>query len=261
MFRPLISLVITLCLPSWLFSEELETFTNEAGQSIRAELIELSDNNHAVTMRLESGLKIEALVSAFSKEDQQRILRWWEQKQAEKALLSERDRINVTVKLNRKSKSNGRYDGYWNVDDKTKAFFPEIVLENEELNTFTNNEIRVIIVATDLRYTDQKLIVSASTIKTDLRERSETFLEGTPFRLRQYEYDSSYSNYEYKYGYEYEGYVVVIKNSKGEITHTRASRSKYLSNIKTINNCEAGEIYGEDLNHKMNASPSSYYVR
>jgi hypothetical protein len=212
-------------------------------------------------MRLENGLKIEAYLNVFSEGDQKRITQWWSKQQADKQLLNEAHRIDVNVNLNRKSNKNSRYSGYPEIDDKTEAFFPEIIITNDELEKFKDNEVRVIIVANDLRNPDQKLIVSATTIKTDFLDRTKNFLEGDPFRLRKYEYDSSYSSYEYKYGYEFEGYVVVIKNSKGQVTHTRASKSKYLSNLKTIYKCKAGEIYGEDINVKLDASPNSYFVR
>ena len=181
MFRlyPLI-LLITFLWTSHGSAGELETFTNEAGQSIRAELIELDSSGKTVTMRLESGLKIDALLSAFSSQDQKRIKEWWQQVQADKRLLKEDHRINFTVKLNRKSKSNGRYSDYYNYDDKTKSFFPEIIIENDELERFTGNEVRLVLLAEDLHYPERRVIVSTSTIKTDFTDRGTTYLEGTP---------------------------------------------------------------------------------
>ena len=55
--------------------------------------------------------------------------------------------------------------------------------------------------------------------------------------------------------------VVVIKNSKGEITHFRATKAKYISNMKLIYECEAGQIYDESVSRKLNVSPNSYFVR
>ncbi len=240
---------------------ELQTFTNDAGQTIEAELIELSSDGGTVTLRLANGRKIEALLAAFSRDDQKKIEAWWQEVQASKQVLSEGARLNVTAKMNRKSTRNDRDSGYYSsVDDKTVAFYPEVVIENEEWNTFTGNEVRLVIVAEDLRYPSRRLVVSASTLKTDLAEHSKTLLEGEPFRLRFYEYDSHYSNYEYKYGYKYEGYIVVIKNSAGEVTHTRASKTKYLSNLEEIYRCKAGDVYEEDLEHKLNIGPNSYFV-
>ncbi|HAV12591.1 MAG TPA: hypothetical protein DCX06_03705 [Opitutae bacterium] len=252
--------IFCLLLPHLVFAE-FETFTNEAGQSLEAELLELDKAGQVVTLRMRAGNKIEARLDAFSIDDRKRIRKWWKGVQADKLLLQPDSRIEISAKMNRKSRDNARYDWYYRVDDKTKSFFPEVLIRNDELLTFKGNTIRVVIVAEDLEYKHQKLIVSASTMKSDFLDRGDTILESDAFRLRVYEYDSDYSNYDYAYGYEYEGYIVVIKNSKGEITHTRASKTKYLSNMKMIMNCKAGEIYDEDLNHKLNARPNSYFVQ
>lgn len=260
-FTKLAALILALGgLPfhSWA---DFETFTNESGQSIEAELVELNKAGNEVTIRFRNGTETDAMVSAFCVEDRKRIRNWWKGVQAARELLSPDSRIEISAKMNRKSKNNDRYSWYSSVDDKTKSFFPEVLIRNDELLTFKGNTIRVVIIAEDLRYEEQKLIVSASTLTSDFVDRGDTVLESDAFRLRQYEYDSSYSSYEYAYGYEYEGYIVVVKNSKGEITHTRASKSKYLSNMQAIMNCKAGDVYDEDINRKLNVSPNSYFVQ
>ncbi|MGJ8640843.1 MAG: hypothetical protein ACSHYA_15745 [Opitutaceae bacterium] len=261
-----LSIVYVLALCCGLFFQQtlvadFETFTNDAGQSLEAELIELKKEGRIVDLRLRSGNRIEAEVSAFSAKDQKRIKEWWKGVVADRELLNPDSRIEISAKMNRKSKDNDRYDWYYRVDDKTKSFFPEVIIRNDELLTFKGNTVRVVIVAKDLREKHQRLIVSASTIKSDFLDRSDTYLESEAFRLRIYEYDSSISSYDYAYGYEYEGYIVVVKNSKGEVTHTRATKSKYLSNMKMIMECKAGDMYDEDLNHKLKTSPNSYFVQ
>lgn len=239
---------------------EFRTFKNDFGDTVDAELVELKEADTIVTLKLRNGSQIDAKVTAFSQDDQKFIRKWWEGLKAEQEMLKERSRITMSAKMNRKSK-NGSYDSYYRVDDKTRSFFPEVVIENDELQTFTDNTVRVVVIAEDLRYEEQKLIVSATTVKADFPERAKTILETDPFRLRAYEYDSSYSSYEYKYGYEYEGYIIVIKNAAGEITHSRASKSKFLSNMDVIMKCKAGEIYDDGIDRKLNASPNSYYVQ
>ena len=251
-----------LCLLCWQLplNAEFRTFKSDFGDTVDAELIELKDEGTIVTLRLRTGRQIDSSVSAFSQTDQKFIRKWWAGIQAEKRLLSERSRLIISAKMNRKS-NRGTYDNHYRVDDKTRAFFPEIVIQNDELQTFTGNTVRIAVVAEDLRDAGLKLIVSATTLEADFPERDKTILESDPFRLRSYEYDSSSSNYGYKYGYEYEGYIVVIKNSKGEITHSRASKSKFLTNMDVIMSCEAGEIYDDSISRKLNLSPNSYYVR
>ncbi len=239
---------------------EFRTFSNDFGDSVEAELVELKESGSIVTLKLRSGRKIDSRVSAFSQKDQKYMREWWAGVLAEKSLLKADARITIGAKMNRKSSSN-RYDGWYSVDDETKSFFPEVIIENDELDTFKDNTVRVVVIAEDMSNEGQKLIVSATTVKTDFPDRGKVVLETDPFRLRLYEYDSNYSNFEYKYGYEYEGYIVVIKNSAGEITHSRASKSKYLSNMEVVFECEAGEMYDDSINRKLNMHPNSYYVQ
>lgn len=240
-------------------SAEFRTFTNDFGDTVDAELVQFDDARSIVTLKLRDGREIDARTTAFSQKDQKFIREWWAGVLAEKHTLRERSRLNISAKMNRKSKGNS-FDGYYAVDDKTRSFFPEVVIENDELDAFNDNTVRVVVVAEDKGNEGQKLIVSATTMKSDFQDRAKTVLESDPFRLRLYEYDSSYSNYEYKHGYEYEGYIVVIQNSAGETTHTRASKSKYLTNMDVIMNCKAGEMYDDAINRKLNVTPSSYFV-
>ncbi len=255
-------LIVSLFVSTILsLSAEFETFTNDVGQQLEAELIELNVGEGTVQMRLRSGSKINAALTAFSKKDQKRIQRWWQDLKAAESLLQVDSRIDITVKMNRKSKNNAYNNSYWNTDDKTKSFFPEVIITNDELEPKKGNSVRIVIVAKDLHYQERRLVVSASTKTADFPDRGDTYLEGDPFQLRLYEYDSTYSNYDYAYGYEYEGYAVVIKNANGEITHTRATKSKYLSDMSLLMECRSGEVYDEDLSRKLNVAPNSYFVQ
>ncbi|MGZ0656713.1 hypothetical protein ACWPKO_06310 [Coraliomargarita sp. W4R53] len=252
-------LLFSACLLSPV-DAEFRTFKSDFGDTVEAELVELKESETLVTLKLRSGNKIDALVTAFSQSDQKYIREWWAAVQAEKQLLKEGARITVSAKMNRKSQSNS-YDNWYAVDDETKSFFPEVVIENDELDAFTGNTVRVVVIAEDRHTEGQKLIVSATTLEADFPSRSKLVLESDPFRLRLYEYDSSSSNYDYRYGYEYEGYIVVIKNSAGTITHSRASKSKYLSNMEVVFDCEAGEMYDDAIDRKLKVRPTSYFVR
>lgn len=242
-----------------LLSAEMRTFTNDFGDTVDAELLEYQPDRGIVSMRLKSGNKIEAMITAFSQDDQKYIQEWWERVVADKQVLTKEARLTISAKMNRKSKSNA-YDKLYYVDDETKSYFPEIVIENHELQQFSDNEVRIVILAEDFSSSDQMLVVSASTQKVDLRDREKNIMEGEPFRLRIYQWEG-FGSSDYKYGYEYEGYIVIVKNSKGEITHQRSSKSKYLNNMKLIYSCKAGEIYDDAFQHKLNVSPNSYFVR
>lgn len=237
---------------------EFRTFTNDFGDTVEAELIELKEDGSIVEMRLKNGRKIDASLTAFSQKDKKYIREWWKKEEAEKQILNADDRLVINAKMNTKSRSTG-YNS-WYSDESVKSFFPEVIIENKELQGFKGNEVRVVVFAQDMAYKDQILVVSAMSSKTEFKEQDQTVLETEPFRLRHYEYDSSYSNYEYEYGYRYTGYAITIKNSEGEVTHEKATKSKFL-NPKFLYKCKSGEIYDSKFEHKLKSYPNSYYVQ
>jgi len=242
---------------------EFQTFTNSDGVSIEAELVELNEDDDIVTIKLRNGREVDADLRAFSAADRKKIKSWAKNKELERVTLHNRDRLDFTLKMNRKAKSEKYSSWYSHYDDETESFFPELLIDNGELDAFEGNEVRIVVLAEDVRNDEQVLVVSATTEKNvRLADRAQTSIEGEPFRLRKYEYKDTYgSTYNYKYGYEYDGYVVVVKNAKGEVTHTKASRSKYLSNFEVIDTCKAGEMYDDDFNRKLKIAPNSYFVR
>ena len=240
---------------------EFQTFENSDGVSIEAELVELSADGQTVTIKLRNGRSIDALLTAFSQKDQAKIKKWWSEVQAEKELLSELVRLDINVKMSQKSSSDRYNNWISNLSDKVEAFFPEITINNNDVQSYKGNKVRVVIIATDESDPSQRLIVSASTLKTDLPYRAKTVLESDPFRLRLYDYKSNYSGYRYAHGYTYEGYVVVIQNARGDTTHTKASKSKYLNNMEIIWKCKSGEMYNKNLSRKLKAEPNSYFIQ
>ena len=251
-----------LCLfLSWTCSHlplaaEFRTFTNDFGDSVEAEIVKLKDSETIVTLKLRSGNQIDARVTAFSQADQEHIRKWGLAIQAEKQLLKVDSRITISAKMNRKSKSN-QYDNWYSINDETKSYFPEVTIENDELDAFKGNTVRIVVIAKDKQNEGYRLVVSATTMKDiSFPGRGKAVLESDPFRLRLYEYDDAFIR-----GYDYEGFVVVIKNADGKVTHTRASKSKYLSDMDVIFKCKAGEIYDDAINRKLNTSPSSDFVK
>ncbi|MFP4069951.1 MAG: hypothetical protein ACLFVC_07200 [Opitutales bacterium] len=258
----LLAVLAVLFVPTAGWSE-FETFTNGEGHRLEAKLLEMKDDGRVVAIRLRDGREMDATLSAFSRKDRDRIRKWWEEELARQSLLKPRHRLEMTVKMNRKAKSDRYSSWYSNSDQKTKSFFPELIVTNDELDAFEGNEVRLVLVAEDRRYEDQLLVVSATTFKDEkFPDRGKSFLEGEPFQLKHYEYNNTYSTgYNYEYGYDYDGYVVVVKNADGAVTHTKASKTKYLSNMEALMKCKAGEVYDADLNRKLNVAPNSYFVQ
>jgi hypothetical protein len=251
----LIVMALVMALPP--LRAEFRTFKNDFGESVEAELLAFKEDESLIRMRLKNGREIDAKLSVFSQADQKYIREWWKDAVAAQELLNAETRLRINVKMNRKSRS-GTYDR-WYADDKVKSFFPEVVIDNRDVQTYTGNTVRIVVFAEDRYYKDRILVVSASDLKADFAELEETVLEGEPFRLRLYEY-TGLSSSDYEYGYEYTGYALAIKNAKGETTHEKASKSKFL-NPKFFSKCKTGQIYDENFERKLDASPNSYFVR
>lgn len=243
------------------------SFTDQKGRQIDAEIrgiYEADDGTLVVDLMRSDRLLFTVEVDRFSREDQDFLRGKWEKEQSEKTLLHKAARIKINLKLNRKTNTNDQYAAYYGTrwTDKTKVYSPEAIVENDELTQeFKGNKVRIVIVAKDKSNSSQYLVASASDIEVDLPPKERTSVEGDSFALREEEYASGRSHYRYEYGYEKDDYVVVIRNRKGEITHTRASSNKFLENLDTVLKCKTGEMYTEGLANKLNASPNSYYLK
>lgn len=239
-----------------LLQAEMRTFTNDFGDSVEAELIELKDNGTIVTMRLKNGRTIDARISAFSQDDKKYIRDWWKEEEAGMQVLNKKARVSLEVEVRTKTDKSGSGSYYYNRDRMVKMFLPEVTVDNVESQTFKGNEVRIVFFAEDIRSKSEMLIVSAKTIKTDFKERKKTNLKIEAFRLRTYEYESYYSNYEYKRGYKYTGYAIKIKNSAGEVTHEEATKEEFL-NPDFFFTCKEGEVYDGKFEHKLSSRSSS----
>jgi hypothetical protein len=235
---------------------EFRTFTNDFGDSVEAKLLELKKDEGSIRIQLRNGRKMDAKLSAFSQDDQKYIREWWKGVVTDRRILHESARINFEVNIESKTRNRGYSSLYSRRDDETKAYFPEIIVENHDEQTFTGNKVRLVVFAKDMRYKDQIKVVSASNMKSDFEGHSDIALEPDSFRLRHYEYDSHLSNYEYEYGYRYTGYAVTVKNSEGKVIYREATKPRYL-NPKLFDKCKTGEVYDDKFERKLNGSRSS----
>lgn len=242
---------------------ELREWTSNDGRSITAEVVSLSDESGqlVVTMRRNDGFKFSIPVSRFSDRDQQILVKIYEEELLAASILKPDHRISIRLKLNRKTDRNQVYPGFLWTED-TDIFSPEVYVKNEELTqAFTGNTIRIVIVAKELETRNKFVIATAKTVEIDLPAREETVVEGGFFGLRTEKYNSNNSSYKWEYGYEKDDYVVLLINRDGEITHTRASSSKLLENIENVMGCRSGEVYSENLEHKLSSVPNIYFIK
>ena len=87
-----------MCLSPISLWADFETFTNEVGQILEVELLELNKAGNQVSVRLRSGNTVYAELSFFSVSDCQRIRKWWKGGQADIARLQPDSRIEISVR-------------------------------------------------------------------------------------------------------------------------------------------------------------------
>ena len=260
--HPIHSLILTVGLLLAVDSLSGRLFTDIEGRQIEAEIVDIYESDTGIMMvelKRSDRRHFRIEVNRFSRKDQDFIRGKWEKQQAAETLLHKDARISINLKLNRKTNTNEAFYGN-QYTDKTVIYSPEVVIENEELSQdFKGNKVRIVIVAKDKGNNSQYLIASATDVEMDLPSRLKVSARGDSFGLREREYRSG--SYHYNYGYDKDDYVVVIRNRKGEITHSRASSNKLLENLETALKCKSGEVYTEGLESKLNASPNTYYIK
>jgi len=249
-------------------SLDAREFKSKDGQVIEAELVSVRENANGVLVaeiRRSDRRYFTIPVSSFSPEDQTFLKSKWKKKEVDANLLKPNDRIDINLKLNRKTRnkevSQSHYSGSVSKDRKL-LYEPEVVIKNDELTrSFQGNTIRLVVIAKAMHDDDQYLIACAATLEADFPAKGETAVFGKPYFLMEYEYKSGYSNYDYAYGFENDDYVILVMNKEGEVTHTRASSNRFLENLDNVKSCNTGEVYTEGLKHKLNTSVSSSYYQ
>ncbi len=267
-FRPLFLILAVLVLGAGLSAEPRE-FKSVDGRTILADLIEVRMNADGVVvaeLRRSDRRYFEIPLRKFSPEDRKFLEGIWEKKQNAATMLTPESRIDLNLKLNRKTDDKdvmtSNYTGsVWK--DRKLEYTPEVVIKNDELvQSFEGNTIRVVVIAKAKHENNHYLIACAATKKADFPAKGEVSVFGHPFYLREYEYDSGYNDsYNYGYGYEKDDYVILVMNRAGEVTHTRASSKKFLDNLDKVMKCKAGEVYSEGLEHKVDAPVSSSHYQ
>ncbi len=245
-------------------------FTSKDGRKIEADIVDVRENSSGVLvveLRRSDRRYFTIPVDQFAAADQRFLRDYLKDKEKSLSLLHPDDRIDLNLKKNRKEASKDvTASHYWGgqTSDEKHLYRPQVIITNDELTkSMTGNKIRIVVIAKHTRDDGKLLIASACTESVDIPAKGSVTVEADPFFLREYEYRSGYySNYHYEYGYEIEDYVIVLMNSKGEVTHTRASSNGLLEHLDKVMSCKAGETYSKNLEFKSSEIvDSSYYSK
>lgn len=139
----------------------------------------------------------------------------------------------------------------------TLLFFSAFFLESLHATqrTITNQDgvsMRIVCFAEHTYHQGTVEVVSATERKVDFPKKQTVTIEGNSYGFENYK--SEYSNYEY--GWEQAGYVIVIKNSKGDITHVDANHDNFKRNLNVVMKCKVDEYYSSDLSQKRSSISS-----
>ncbi|WP_309384703.1 hypothetical protein [Cerasicoccus frondis] len=230
------------------------TLTNQDGDSLEAELIDLKDKNGEETLtiiRTSDKRKFDLALNTLSFDDQREIRKWWQQQQAEKEVLKPSVELEFNFKQNRKRES---LNNYAYSDDDVYFFTPTIEITNDDLyQGYTDNTVRIICFARHTYYKRSLQVTSVAEIEVNFPKKQTTVVSGAKYSFENYEADFS----DYEFGWEYAGYIVIVKNSRGEITHIDSSDVKYERALDTVLKMKHEDYYSDDLQRKL-SNYSSY---
>lgn len=226
------------------------TITNQDGASLEVELEKLEDKNGVETLyfkRVSDDRSFDIALSSLSFDDQREIRKWWEKELIAKSILRANVDLDITFIRNRR-KSNLTNSSYY--DYNQYSYTPEVRIENDDLyQTYRDNLVRIVCFAQHTYYKGNLQVVSVTEKKIDLPRNGTATMEGNSYSFTNDK--SEYSDYEY--GWEDAGYVVIIKNSKGEITHTKTDNDNLLRELDTVLKCKTDEYYASDLSRRRSS--------
>ncbi|GHB96163.1 hypothetical protein [Cerasicoccus arenae] len=240
-FASLLVILAASFSPAWALQR---TLTNQDGVSIVAELDELIDKDGVETLsfkRVSDQRSFEIALSTLSFDDQSAIRKWWKEEEKARQLLSPNVDLDINFKQNRKKKSiNSSYYS----DNNRYSYTPEVRITNDDLyRSFKGNKVRIVCFAEHTYHRGTLKVTSASDSVVDFPRNGDTTVYGNSYEFANYE--SDYSNYEY--GWEHAGYIVVIRNSKDEITHIKTDEDDFQRNVKNALKADEGDYYSKDL--------------
>ena len=113
-----------------------------------------------------------------------------------------------------------------------------MILKNKDLyNAFTGNKAIVILLGQSVDKKEVFKILLNETFEFDVDARSEFVWEGDPVTVK---YDENASN-GYIFGHKYTGYILIIKNKRGEVVFSRSTRKSWIDSIDQILNTKVGK--------------------
>jgi len=154
--------------------------------------------------------------------------------QASDVVLSDSDAIRVTFNRGRNVKKvvGG------SIGEKHATFQPEVKIINGSFRDFQGNTGVVMLLGEDTTKQDNWRVMLRKEFSFDLPASKTHDWVGEPF-------EQGFDRTLAKSGYDYDGYVVLIKNSQGEIVQKFSSKPRWIANVVKAWNMEQGKDYSK----------------
>ena len=253
MNKPLTTLLLVLGAIS-LCRADTRTLTNQDGASIEVELLEVTDYRGQESIHVKREVdqrKFYIPINNLSFKDQREVRDWWKEQQKEKEILKPDVDLEFSFKSNRKKES--QYNSSYS-DDDDYFFEPVIEIVNDDLyQSYTDCKVRLVCFARHTKYKNSLEVTSVTEKTVNLPRKQTTYVQGSPYKFNNYKSELS----DYEFGWEDAGYIAIVKNSKGDVTHIDTNNSRYERALDVVMKVKEDEYYSTDLRVKLN-SYSSY---
>lgn len=237
-------IITTLLLCGFMLTAETLMLTNHFGTEIEAELIELKEDGIdpvIVFKRVADGRNFEYPLSDLVEEDRQAIKTWWKKAKRERETLTADVSLEITYKTNRKKETLVK-DSYY--DHDRFIFTPEVAVTNSDFyNSYTGNTIHIVSFTEHQRYRGRLCVASTTTKKLDLPPNSTERVLGESYDFVNIDYNYA----DMKDGFAHAGYLIVIKNSQGKVTHVRSSKQDFENHLNKILEAKKDTFFSTDF--------------
>ncbi len=248
----ILRLALLFAVPIFFFSpvssadEGYRTFTSSDGRQIKARIVEAT--NTSVTIRLDTGLKYyDVPLSRFSPEDRSYVRKWREEERLkiDDADLNEDSKIKIRVHKGEDDDKNS----YGDIDDRVVQVKPTVIVESDEIEkTFKDVNGTLVIIGEGVAADKDKfMILLRQDFTITLSPKSEVRWES---RRTDFRYDPDYG------GVEYNGYLVVLRNKKGDVVFARSSRNPWEKYPEKLLKAKVKKGYDRDF-----SEPIEFMVR
>ena len=239
-------------------SAEVMKLTNLYGNTIEAELVELRDSGESeilVMKRQADQRTFELPLGELVEEDQQAIRAWWQVAKQERQKLTADASLTIEFKTNR---HRSKDDKGPKRDVEEISYEPEAIITNKSLSGQSyQTQVTLVCFGERQNRDSNYTILSKTTKEVELPLNMAVEVVGESYGFRNVERD----RIDTEVGYEDAGYIVIVQNNAGEITHTKSSNPAFVENAEAILAGKVGEFYSADFSESRRLNNKRFFKK